>query len=187
MIKLRYYISDCHFGHNNVIGFDKRPFPDVVSMDTYMIAAWNNKVTNSDEVIMLGDFSFMDNNHTQMLLSQLKGRITLVRGNHDRFARGKHADISRLEKAVDFLDLADNNRRVICSHYPMLCYPHQYRGAYMLFGHIHDAVEMRVLKESVKNLRSNGVPCRLINCFCMYSGFVPLTLDEWLTVDKAVL
>ena len=25
----------------------------------------------------------------------------------------------------------------------------------------------------------NGVPCQMINCFCMYSDYTPLTLEEW--------
>ena len=29
-----------------------------------------------------------------------------------------------------------------------------------------------------------GVPCQLINCFCMYSDYVPMTLDEWIEIDK---
>lgn len=29
-----------------------------------------------------------------------------------------------------------------------------------------------------------NVPCQLINCFCMYSDYVPMTLDEWIEIDK---
>ena len=31
------YISDLHFGHNNVIRFDRRPFENADDMDTKMI------------------------------------------------------------------------------------------------------------------------------------------------------
>lgn len=27
-------------------------------------------------------------------------------------------------------------------------------------------------------------PINMINCFCMYSNYVPLTLDEWIELDK---
>ena len=29
-----------------------------------------------------------------------------------------------------------------------------------------------------------GIPCQMINCFCMFSDYVPLTLDEWIQLDK---
>ena len=27
------------------------------------------------------------------------------------------------------------------------------------------------------------IPCNMINCFCMYSDYTPLTLDEWIALD----
>ena len=29
-----------------------------------------------------------------------------------------------------------------------------------------------------------SIPCQMINCFCMFSDYVPLTLDEWILLDK---
>ena len=45
------YISDLHFGHKNVIGFDHRPFADVDEMDNYIIRAWNSRVQNDDKLL----------------------------------------------------------------------------------------------------------------------------------------
>ena len=28
------------------------------------------------------------------------------------------------------------------------------------------------------------VPCQFINCFCMYSDYQPMTLDEWIAIDQ---
>jgi hypothetical protein len=28
------------------------------------------------------------------------------------------------------------------------------------------------------------LPCQMINCFCMYSDYTPLSLDEWIEVDR---
>ena len=27
------------------------------------------------------------------------------------------------------------------------------------------------------------LPCQMINCFCMYSDYTPLTLEEWVECD----
>lgn len=37
----KYYISDCHFGHENVIQFDKRPFASAEEMDFVMIESFS--------------------------------------------------------------------------------------------------------------------------------------------------
>ena len=29
-----------------------------------------------------------------------------------------------------------------------------------------------------------SVPCQMINCFCMFSDYIPLTLDEWIDADE---
>ena len=29
-----------------------------------------------------------------------------------------------------------------------------------------------------------SIPCNMINCFCMFSDYVPLTLDEWIELDN---
>ena len=51
---MNYYTADLHFGHSNVINFDHRPFIDVDEMDSTLIALWNNRVRNDDDVWILG-------------------------------------------------------------------------------------------------------------------------------------
>jgi len=160
---------------------DKRPFSSVLDMDTYMISAWNNRVTSQDEVYILGDLAFGTAQDLSALLSVLKGKLYLVRGNHDR-----HFE-SRFELITDYLEVVDNKWKLVCSHYPMICYNGQFRGAYMLFGHIHRNKENLFLRSTANAMRADGIPCNMINCFCGFSGFVPLTLDEWLHVSDAVI
>lgn len=50
-----YFVSDLHFGHANVINFDKRPWIDLESMTRDLIDNWNATVTNADTVYILGD------------------------------------------------------------------------------------------------------------------------------------
>ena len=44
-----------HFGHENVIRFDNRPFADANEMDKCMVSYWNMRVTKNDTVYILGD------------------------------------------------------------------------------------------------------------------------------------
>ena len=50
-----FFTADTHFGHENVIQFDKRPFAPADEMDKEMIRRWNNKVDKGDLVYVLGD------------------------------------------------------------------------------------------------------------------------------------
>lgn len=50
-----FFTSDLHFGHENVIKFDNRPFRSVEEMDAELISRWNNKVKKGDLVYVLGD------------------------------------------------------------------------------------------------------------------------------------
>lgn len=41
-----FFTSDLHFGHENVLSFDNRPFETVEEMDDELIKRWNDKVGN---------------------------------------------------------------------------------------------------------------------------------------------
>ena len=32
--------------------------------------------------------------------------------------------------------------------------------------------------------KEHTIPCNMINCFCMFSDYIPLTLDDWIRLDK---
>lgn len=45
-----YLIADWHYGHENIISYDNRPFKTVDEMNTELIKRWNDKVRKGDEV-----------------------------------------------------------------------------------------------------------------------------------------
>ncbi|GGI43210.1 metallophosphatase [Paenibacillus marchantiophytorum] len=79
-----FFISDHHFGHKLIIDFENRPFVDTEEMNASMIAKWNQVVNKEDTVFHLGDFSFLNKEKTQAIVSQLNGYKILILGNHDR-------------------------------------------------------------------------------------------------------
>jgi len=80
-----YVIGDTHFYHDNIIQYCGRPFKDGREMNEKIIKRWNSTVKDTDVVIHCGDFAvYGASDRVAELCSKLKGRKTLVRGNHDR-------------------------------------------------------------------------------------------------------
>lgn len=199
---MRYYIADPHFFHGNLnTKMNYRGFADVDEMNGYMLQKWNAKIRKNDEVVILGDLSWGKAEETNELLGKLNGRLYLIQGNHDRFLKNKDYNASRFVWIKPYEELQDNKRKVILCHYPIMCYNGQYRldrngnpKVYMLYGHVHDTYDQRVTWQFQEITRSSirenpdgerrAIPSNMINCFCMYSDYIPLTLDEWILCDR---
>lgn len=81
-----FFTSDLHFGHENVLRFDNRPFETVEEMDDELIKRWNDKVGKGDLVYVLGDLIWKTaTNEAVQIIKRLNGQIILIKGNHDRF------------------------------------------------------------------------------------------------------
>src|SRR4051794_15711876 len=80
----RWFTSDLHLGHTNIIQYANRPFSSVDAMDRTLIDRWNEVVCDSDEVWCLGDMAMGQLDRTRPLISELAGRKVLLAGNHDR-------------------------------------------------------------------------------------------------------
>lgn len=85
---MRFWTSDHHFGHDNIIGFANRPWSDVDQMNEAMIEAWNGVVTDEDDVIVVGDFALgVQRIVVPAVGNRLNGNKFLVPGNHDSVHR----------------------------------------------------------------------------------------------------
>lgn len=201
---MKYYISDFHFGHARINDrIDHRGFETVEDMDAYIISQWNSRVKDEDEVFILGDLSISGDGETvNRLLKKMCGRKTLLIGNHDSYLADPLFRAELFERITPYLETEDNGRRVVLCHYPIMFYNGQYcrnkdgqPKTYMLYGHVHNGPDELAVMEYQNNMRKHQrensftgnmetVPCQMINCFCMFSDYVPLTLDEWVQADK---
>lgn len=82
----RWFISDTHFSHTNIIKYTGRPFETVEEMNRCLINNWNDSIGKDDQVFFLGDFGLGDIDHLQTICSQLNGKKICIRGNHDKNA-----------------------------------------------------------------------------------------------------
>ena len=199
---MRYYIADLHFFHEALnTRMDQRGFETAEAMNEAMIGRWNRKVRRNDEVVIIGDLSRGNGTQTNELLKRLNGKLYLIQGNHDHVVMKRDVDRSRFRWIKPYEELRDDNRKVILCHYPILFYNGQYQldkkgnpRTYMLYGHVHDTQDQRLVEQfqeiaratEVTDVKGNKrpIPCNMINCFCMYSDYEPLSLDEWIRCDK---
>lgn len=100
---MRYFTSDLHLGHRNIVDYARRPFPDTDVMAEHLINRWQQTVADGDEVWVLGDLVMGRLEDTMELLDRLPGQITLVPGNHDRCWAGwpHHKDPDRNAAKLD--------------------------------------------------------------------------------------
>ena len=159
---MRRYIADMHFDDDIVNKLmDKRGFETVDEMNEYMISQWNSVVQKRDEVVILGDFIMSkDVKRAKEIILRLHGKKFMVLGNHDHVLRKTAFDRTLFQKMSDYMELHDNNRRVVCSHYPIMCYNRQYdlvngkAHSYMLHGHIHATSDQDFVDRYVLSTKS---------------------------------
>ena len=200
---MKYYIADPHFNHESLnVQMDCRGFADGAAMNEYMIEKWNARVRPADEVYILGDLVLGKPDPARELISRLNGRLYLIQGNHDLFGRSSRYETDRFEWIAPYAEVQDEKRLVVLCHYPIAFYNGQYRrsrhgepNAFMLYGHVHGSRDEELVQQlrdaaerthfTDRNGEDRTVPANLINCFCMYSDYTPLTLTEWIANDRA--
>ncbi len=132
-----FFTADHHFGHTNIIRFHKRPFENAREMDSALIKFWNETVKQTDTVYHLGDISVLRPERTKEILKQLKGKIFLIRGNHDKSAEDELC-VSRFEWVKDYHFLSLNDGvKIALMHYAMRVWDRSHHGAWHLYGHSH--------------------------------------------------
>lgn len=165
-----YFTADTHFYHGNVIEYEGRPFQSVEEMNQTLIQNWNAKVSDNDDIYILGDFTLKGPSLANELLRQLHGRKFLLRGNHDRFV-----DRQSFRKDVflwvrDYFELSWQGYYFILCHYQILSWNWMHRGSFHLHGHQHNKMEYNVAN------RAAGV--RRLDVGVDAFGMAPVSIEE---------
>lgn len=180
---MNYFISDLHFGHSNILRYDNRPFSNTDEMDKTIIENWNNTVKEKDDVYILGDVSWKSVPETIEIFKSLKGKKHLIVGNHD----GKYISNSEFRKLfteiVEYKEITENGNLLVMSHYPIIFFKCQHRGAVHFYGHVHNSQDWNFVKNSQKSIQelyADENCCKMYNVGCMidYMNYTPRTFEE---------
>ena len=105
-------------------------------MNEQLIKCWNKVVNWDDTVYVLGDFTFLSQEQTSEICSQLKGRIKLVKGNHDKRSNQWYRDCG-IHEVYDYPIIIHDF--IVLSHEPQSFIVNN-KGPYVnFFGHVHDS------------------------------------------------
>ena len=168
------YIADTHFGHQNIIKYDHRPFKSVDEMDEVLIQLWNGRVQPDDEVWFLGDLCHKSSRPPEAYLRRLTGRKHLIVGNHDDVLLSNDSAMSYFE-SVDQIKKIDDTYKgekaeIILCHYPILEWWHKNHGTWHIYGHIHtDTGETYQIISKFE---------RALNAGAAINGYMPVTFKE---------
>lgn len=177
MSKVRFFTSDHHFGHKNILKYQERPFSSVSEMDEALVDAWNKVVGDDDIVYHLGDFTLGDLDKSKAYFKKLKGMIHVVPGGHDQWLMNFKADRDVILSASGLpvlilpplysLDIPSKGKyplTVVMCHYAMRVWDRSHYGSLHLYGHSHGRLQ------GATNSMDVGVDTR--------PHFAPYSLDE---------
>lgn len=144
MSKNIFFISDTHFGHENMLKFTNytgermRPFDSIEELDELMIENWNKMVGPNDRIYHLGDVVYKCKNRDQ-IMSRLNGKKVLIKGNHDRDQLGWY--MKYFEDVRGTFHIEGN---YLLSHFPIHS---DSKGRFVrgLHGHIHNQLVMKTV------------------------------------------
>ena len=175
----KFYISDWHYGHKNVLGFDNRPFTSIEQMNEELIRRWNSVVSAGDLVYILGDMFWCTPKIAAPIMEQLNGQKFLVKGNHDRWHDSKFDKL--FVKIDEYMEIEDEGRKVVLCHYRFPCIKNNFYGWIHLYGHVHNSFEWNMMEHQrflMEELYDRQ--CNMINVGSMmpWMGYTPRTLDE---------
>lgn len=161
----RFIVADLHFGHENIIKYESRPFTDVEEMNAQLVELWNATVSKEDLVYVLGDFTLSRRMDViKNLVSSLSGRKVLIMGNHDTRKPKDYVECGfevatrkplMVEPGVILMHEPFNDPNYIVSNYVYF------------YGHVHN-------NPSIMDDYSN--------CMCVSVeriGYRPIDLDEY--------
>lgn len=138
---MRWFVSDTHFQHANIIEYCNRPFKDSHHMDEEICRMWNESIKQTDEVFFVGDVMMGHFDTGKEIVKKLNGRKTLILGNHDRSAKTM-LECGFAEVHHTLVVKMSDGRRAILAHKPLppsLINPYDFQ----IHGHHHSGPRVR--------------------------------------------
>ena len=173
---MHFYISDLHLGDDRIFALCRRPFSSLEDMETNIVEKWNGKVTDNDDVYILGDLGNGSADIITRFFFKVKGRKHLIVGNHDEAFLREYSMTGLFDSIEHIAYINDNGRKVCLCHYPLMDWFSGHETIYQVYGHIHNKTEEN--GKMYADIRHYYTDKLAFNASVDVIGFEPVTLDE---------
>lgn len=150
---MRFFSSDLHFGSDQTIKFDKRPFKNWNAFTKYITKTWNKQAGKDDVIYIIGDFvdCHDENNFACVnilnLVKKFKAKVVLIVGNNEEriikyFFNNSFDEFKKYCISLGFFDVRKddiieiNGIKFYLTHKPK----NHNENMLNLFGHSHKAM-----------------------------------------------
>lgn len=183
-MKIRYFISDHHLFHENILKYCNRPFKDVKEMGEALLTYHNEVVRPEDSVSFMGDVTIrrggrIDKEWFCREINKYNGHKRLYLGNHDHFPIQTYIDAGFEKIYATWRD----EKGILFSHIPV--HPNSLGSAKAnCHGHIHQNPNYppHVFKDQDGRTRYKPY----INLSCEAVDYRPVSYDQLLAkIDAA--
>lgn len=178
-----YYISDLHLADERIFKLCRRPFSSLAEYETKLIDNWNSKVTENDDVYVLGDLATGSAEIIKRFFSKVRGRKHLIVGNHDEEYLNEYI-LTESFVGVDRLRyINDVGRKVCVCHYPIMDWFSGNEIICHVYGHIHNknSENSGYMYEQISNYYKDKPA---FNASVDVTNFEPVTLDELIALKE---
>jgi calcineurin-like phosphoesterase family protein len=160
---MKWFTSDTHFGHANILKYDQRPFATIEAHDVELVRRWNLVVGRGDTVYHLGDVAWHSGvERINDLLGSLHGTKILILGNHDA---GVVERSPQWAKVVPYLEITEAKQKIVLFHYRMVVWNRSHHGSWALHGHSHGTLPV-------------NLTAKTFDVGTMLWGYRPIMFDE---------
>jgi calcineurin-like phosphoesterase family protein len=132
-----YFTADIHGNHSFMSR--KEGFNSVKERNDWVINTWNSQVKPGDKVWVLGDFCFGKKEDIKHFRYRLKGKISLVLGNHD-YKNKLNVMPELFTEIKDIKVFKKDHKEVFLCHYPMRVWAKSHYNCPSLYGHVHSTI-----------------------------------------------
>ena len=170
---MKYFTSDWHLGHKNIIKYSNRPFATVNEMDDTIIENMISLLKKDDELYYLGDLYWDKHSFWKFYNHFPKNECKFywVIGNHDRHQISYHQQKHHFTEIRDIIETKIQDHHVVCCHYPMTTWNRSHHGAWHLFGHHH------VASHGTAELDQH-ITGKMFNVNCEFNNYKPYSENK---------
>lgn len=158
--------SDTFFGRKAAA--IRRGFKSVTEMNQHMIDKWNEKISEADHIIHLGNFAWSVDD-IEKIYPKLNGSISFMIAEHDQSL----LEIIDMQNEIDIIeDQIINVADVVLCHWPLEVWAGKKQGKFHLHGHYST------------NIKSDIRHIHRLNVCCDNWNLVPIEIKDTLELLK---